>query len=270
MSKTQAEDWFRELQSTLIETYEAIEIAAGSNARFERQPWQRPGGGGGTMAVMRGEVFEKAGVNFSQVEGEFSERFRGEIPGTDEDPSFWACGVSVVVHPRSPMIPAVHFNTRHLVTQKSWFGGGADMTPVFPNDEDTNLFHSALKATCDAHPMADYQTYKSWCDRYFYLPHRQEPRGVGGIFFDQLNSGDWIGDFEFVKDVGRAFTSVYPQIVARHVDEPYEDRHRQAQLLKRGRYVEFNLVHDRGTRFGLETGGNTEAILMSLPPLASW
>ena len=270
MSKTQAEDWFRELQSTLIETYEAIEIAKGSNARFERQPWQRPGGGGGTMAVMRGEVFEKAGVNFSQVEGEFSERFRGEIPGTDEDPSFWACGVSVVVHPRSPMIPAVHFNTRHLVTQKSWFGGGADMTPVFPDDEDTNLFHNALKATCDAHPMADYQTYKSWCDRYFYLPHRQEPRGVGGIFFDQLNSGDWIGDFEFVKDVGRAFTSVYPQIVARHVDEPYEDRHRQAQLLKRGRYVEFNLVHDRGTRFGLETGGNTEAILMSLPPLASW
>ena len=270
MSKTQAESWFRQLQQALIESYEAIEAAAGSSARFERKAWQRPGGGGGTMAVLRGEVFEKAGVNFSQVDGVFSERFRGEIPGTEDDPSFWACGVSVVVHPRSPMVPAVHFNTRHLVTQKAWFGGGADMTPVFPNDEDTAQFHDALKTVCDAHPMADYEAYKAWCDRYFYLPHRQEPRGIGGIFFDQLNSGDWAGDFAFVQDVGRTFCTVYPEIVARHIDEAYDEHHRAAQLLKRGRYVEFNLVHDRGTRFGLETGGNTEAILMSLPPMASW
>ncbi|MDE0881310.1 MAG: oxygen-dependent coproporphyrinogen oxidase [Myxococcota bacterium] len=268
--KTQSKNWFRQLQGELIASYEAIERAAGSDARFELQSWERPGGGGGTMAVLRGQVFEKAGVNFSEVHGEFSEQFRTTLPGTEASAGFWASGVSVVVHPRSPQVPAVHFNTRHIITGKSWFGGGADLTPVVADDDDTALFHEALKGACDAHEVADYASYKEACDRYFFLPHRQEARGVGGIFFDALNSGDKQADFAFVQQLGRSFLDVYPRLVNAHANEPYGEPQRAAQLRKRGRYVEFNLIHDRGTRFGLETGGNTEAILMSLPPLASW
>lgn len=270
MRNPRAADWFQSLQSQLIASYESIEQGAGSEARFEHKTWQRPGGGGGTMAVLRGQVFEKAGVNFSEVHGEFSEDFRHRIPGAEEDPRFWASGISVVVHPRSPLVPAVHFNTRHLVTRKAWFGGGADMTPVFPDEQDTQAFHGALRQACERHEPGDYPRFKAWCDRYFFLPHRDEPRGVGGIFFDQLDSGDWEADFAFTQEVGRAFLQVYPGIVARWMNEAYGDEERAAQLVKRGRYAEFNLVYDRGTRFGLETGGNTEAILMSLPPLASW
>ncbi|TVS00270.1 MAG: oxygen-dependent coproporphyrinogen oxidase [Rhodospirillales bacterium] len=272
--KARVAAWFAQLRDRLIEALETIEDAGSrpgaTSARFDRRPWQRPGGGGGTMALLRGQVLEKAGVNVSTVEGEFSEAFRGQVPGADQDPRFWASGISVVVHPRSPHVPAAHMNTRMIVTTRGWFGGGADLTPVTVNATDTAAFHAALKAACDAHDPTYYPRFKAWCDGYFYLPHRGEARGVGGIFFDDLAGPDWDADFAFVRDVGTAFLEIYPRLIRRHMAKPWTEAERRAQLTKRGRYVEFNLLYDRGTRFGLMTGGNPEAVLMSLPPEAAW
>ncbi len=275
--KSQAQAWFEELRDKLCAAFEAIEdehAAAnpikGPAGRFERKAWAREGGGGGVMALMRGRVFEKIGVNVSTVWGEFSPEFRGQIPGAGEDGKFWASGVSLVAHPCSPLVPAVHLNTRHLVTSKSWFGGGSDLTPVFPDAADTRDFHAALKAACDSHDPAYYPRFKKWCDEYFFIKHRDEPRGEGGIFYDYLDSGDGAKDFAFTRDVGLAFLEIYLRLVRRHLFEPWTEEQRRAQLVKRGRYVEFNLVYDRGTLFGLRTGGNIEAILMSLPPEVSW
>ena len=266
--------WFEALRDEICAAFEAIEdeVQDGETppGRFARKPWERPGGGGGVIAIMRGTVFEKVGVNISTVHGTFSERFRHKVAGAAEDGRFWASGISVVAHMRSPLVPAVHMNTRHIVTSRWWFGGGTDLTPTDADERDTAEFHAVLERACARHDAAYYPRFKAWCDRYFFLPHRGEPRGVGGIFYDDLNSGDWEADFSFTRDVGRAFLEVYPAIVRRRMGEPWTEAQRERQLVRRGRYVEFNLLHDRGTRFGLETGGNTEAILMSLPPEARW
>lgn len=280
--QARAAAWFERLRDGICDSFERIErdhdgagapdLAPGT---FERRAWRRAGesespAGGGVMSIMRGRVFEKVGVNVSTVFGEFSEGFRHRVPGAAEDPSFWASGISVVAHMRSPKVPAAHMNTRHIVTTRSWFGGGADMTPTFPRGRDTDDFHAALRRACDAHGGDYYARFKKWCDEYFHLPHRGEARGVGGIFFDDLDSGDWEADFGFTRDVGRAFAEIYPAIVRRRMNESWTAQDRERQLVRRGRYVEFNLLYDRGTRFGLETGGNTEAILMSLPPEVRW
>ena len=223
------------------------------------------------MAMMNGRVFEKVGVNVSTVYGEFSPEFRNEIPGAAEDPRFWASGISLVAHLRSPLVPAVHMNTRHIVTSKAWFGGGADLTPIYPDEAAAARIPRRARAPPATPTSPDcYARFKKWCDEYFFLPHRGEPRGAGGIFFDYLDSGDWERDFAFVRAVGEAFLAVYPAIVRARMHLPWTDEQRRHQLVRRGRYVEFNLLYDRGTRFGLQTGGNVEAILMSLPPEARW
>jgi coproporphyrinogen III oxidase len=282
--KTAAAAWFAQLRDSICAAFEKIEDeytgAPGAPAgRFVRKSWKRPSadgadGGGGTMALMKGRVFEKVGVNISTVYGRFEPQFAKEIPGADKDPSYWASGISLVAHMHSPRVPTAHFNTRHIVTGKSWFGGGGDLTPMIagqrtPDHPNTRSFHAAFRGACDAHGGDYYERFSKWCDEYFFIKHRQETRGVGGIFYDYLEN-DWDQDFAFTKDVGRAFLAAYPAIVRGAMNEPWTKAEKDEQLIRRGRYAEFNLVYDRGTKFGLMTGGNTEAILMSLPPEVRW
>ncbi|ALR20061.1 oxygen-dependent coproporphyrinogen oxidase [Sphingobium baderi] len=271
-----ARDWFESLRTRICEQFEAIEREAGSDARFVFTPWDReaPGlvageGGGGVRGVMKGKVFEKVGVNVSTVSGAFAPEFAKTIHGADDDPAFFATGISLVAHMASPHVPAVHMNTRYLVTAKSWFGGGADLNPPLPREEDTAHFHNVLKAACDAHDPDYHPRFKAWADDYFFIPHRGVHRGVGGIFYDHLE-GDFDANFAFTRSVGEAFLEAFAPIVRRRMHESWSEEEYRSMLEWRGRYAEFNLVHDRGTLFGLKTGGNIDAILMSLPPMASW
>lgn len=276
-----ARAWFETFRDRLCEALEALEDAApaklfsGAPGRFERTPWTRPEGGGGVASMLRGRLFEKAGVHVSTVHGTFTPEFARSIPGAEEDPRFFATGVSVIIHPRSPRVPAAHMNTRFVSTTKSWFGGGGDLTPVLgvqrnQDNPDASAFHAAMKAACDAHDPAWHAKYKAWCDEYFFLPHRNEPRGIGGIFYDHHDSGDFGRDFAFTRDVGMAFLESYTAIVRSRMTEPWTADEREEQLVRRGRYVEFNLLYDRGTLFGLKTGGNVESILSSMPPEVKW
>jgi coproporphyrinogen III oxidase len=289
--KERATAWFETLQADLIARFEALEDAAspplfkGPAGRFEKTPWKRKDQkrpdstedlGGGTMAVMRGRLFEKVGVHVSRVYGVFPEEFAKTIPGADKSGGrFWASGISMIAHLASPRVPAVHMNTRMLVTSESWFGGGADLTPLLTHQRqedypDAVLFHDAMRAACDGYEGADYPAMKKHCEEYFFLPHRDEPRGVGGIFYDRYNTGDWETDFAFTQSVGKHFADIYPEIVKRRMVESWSDAEREEQLVRRGRYVEFNLLYDRGTTFGLKTGGNVASILSSMPPVVKW
>ena len=273
--RLETQKWFEVLRDQICSSFEELEQnyqgpkQSMPPGKFRRKKWHREGGGGGEMSIMEGRLFEKVGVNISTVMGELSPEFSKQIPGAENNPKFWASGISLVAHMWSPHIPAVHMNTRHIATTRSWFGGGADLTPMIINTEDKELFHTAFRSACNKHDDTYYARFKEWCDDYFYLKHRNEPRGVGGIFYDQL-ANNFEADFNFTKEVGSTFANIYPTIVKRHMNKTWTKKERQAQLIKRGRYVEFNLLYDRGTLFGLQTGGNVEAILMSLPPAVTW
>ena len=272
--KNIAASWFESLRDKICIAFEDIEkeFALDKNVEassFERKSWKREGGGGGVMSLMHGNVFEKVGVNISTVHGEFSEAMTKQIPGAQQDPRFFATGISMVAHMRSPLVPAVHFNTRYIETTKSWFGGGSDLTPMYEDTSESAKFHQAFKDACDKHDPNYYPDFKKQCDEYFYLKHRNEPRGIGGIFYDYLSNG-FDQDFAFTKEVGMTILQTYPKIVRAKMNLAWNEEQRRHQLIQRGRYVEFNLLYDRGTSFGLATNGNVEAILMSLPPEVLW
>ncbi|MFI4965784.1 MAG: oxygen-dependent coproporphyrinogen oxidase [Caulobacterales bacterium] len=280
--RDRAKTWFDALQTRIVTELERLEDEAPAElypdppGRFDLRPWTREtGNGGGIGGHFTGRLFEKAGVHTSAANAQFSPEMAATMPGADKDPAYVSASISLIVHPRNPRVPTVHMNTRFLSTAESWFGGGADLTPTLNEQrsqdaDDAVLFHAAMKAACDAYDPAWYGRYKAWCDEYFFLPHRGEPRGVGGIFYDRHNSGDFERDFAFTQAVGEAFLDVYPKIVRHRMDEPWTDADRQEQLVRRGRYVEFNLLYDRGTMFGLKAGGNIETILSSMPPLVAW